>query len=162
MTVETGAVGPQVGAAAPSFSLVSHFGEQLSLDECRRRADADRVLAVFFPFAFSPVCGSEMRELAGMYEGLLSGGTEVVAVSCDPKYTLAAWAQDLGLPFVLLSDFWPHGAAAKAFGAFDEQRGFARRLTFLLDGEGVVVDTEHSLTGSKRDFSRFLNPAGSF
>lgn len=159
MTVETGAVGPQVGAAAPSFCLPSHFGEALSLDECRRRADADRVLAVFFPFAFSPVCGSEMRELAGMYEGLLSGGTEVVAVSCDPKYTLAAWAQDLGLPFVLLSDFWPHGAAAQAFGAFDEERGFARRLSFLIDAENTVVDTEHSLDGTQRDFSRFAGSA---
>lgn len=155
MTVETGAVGPQVGTAAPSPSLPSHFGEELSLDECRRRADADRVLAVFFPFAFSPVCGSEMRELAGMYEGLLSGGTEVVAVSCDPKYTLAAWAQELGLPFVLLSDFWPHGAAAKGFGAFDDDRGFSRRFTFLINADGLVVDTEHSLAGTQRDFSRF-------
>lgn len=155
MSVETGAVGPQEGAAAPSLCLPSHFGEELSLDECRRRADADRVLAVFFPFAFSPVCGSEMRELAGMYESLLSGGTEVVAVSCDPKYTQAAWAQDLGLPFVLLSDFWPHGAAAKAFGAFDDDRGFARRFTFLINTDGVVVDAEHSLDGTQRDFSRF-------
>lgn len=159
MNVEIGAVGPQVGAAAPSLCLPSHFGEELSLGECRIRAGADRVLAVFFPFAFSPVCGSEMRELAGMYEDLLAAGTEVVAVSCDPKYTLAAWAQDLGLPFVLLSDFWPHGAAATAFGAFDEERGFARRLSFLIDAEGAVIDAEHSLDGTQRDFARFAGSA---
>lgn len=157
MTVETGAVGPQVGAAAPSLSLPSHFGEALSLDECRMRAGADRVLVVFFPFAYSPVCGSEMRQLSHLYEDLLAGGTEVVAVSCDPKYTLAAWAQELQIPFVLLSDFWPHGAAAKAFGAFDEEHGFAGRLSFLIDAENTVVDTEHSLDGTQRDLSRFAN-----
>lgn len=155
MTLEIGAVGPQEGAAAPSLSLPSHFGETLSLGECRLRAGAKRILLVFFPFAFSPVCGSEMRQLARLYEELLAGGTEVVAVSCDPKYTLAAWAQELQLPFVLLSDFWPHGAAAQAFGAFDEERGFARRLSFLIDADGVVVDTEHSLAGAERCFARF-------
>lgn len=160
MTVETGAVGPQVGSAAPSLSLPSHFGEALSLDECRRRADADRVLVVFFPFAYSPVCGSEMRQLSHLYENLLVCGTEVVAVSCDPKYTLAAWAHELQIPFVLLSDFWPHGAAAKAFGAFDEERGFARRLSFLIDEEGAVVDADNSLDGTQRDFARFASSAG--
>ncbi|OFS26335.1 redoxin domain-containing protein [Brevibacterium sp. HMSC07C04] len=162
MTLETGAVGPQVGAAAPSLCLPSHFGEALSFGECRLRAGAEQILAVFFPFAYSPVCTAEMEQLAQLYDDLLAGGTEVAAVSCDPKYTLAAWAQDLRLPFVLLSDFWPHGAASKAFGAFDERRGFAQRLTFLLDGSGVVVDTEHSLAGSKRDFTRFLNRSGGF
>lgn len=155
MTSEFGAACPSAGQAAPSFSLPSHFGEVISPLECARRAEVPQALVVFFPFAYSPVCGSEMRQLAELYDDLLGRGIEVVAVSCDPKYTLAAWAEDLDLPFVLLSDFWPHGEAARAFGAFDSDAGFARRLSFLIDADGTVVDTLHSPGGAQRDFSRF-------
>jgi alkyl hydroperoxide reductase subunit AhpC len=38
----------------------------------------------------------------------------------------------------MLSDFWPHGAVARAYGIFDATAGVATRATFLIDGEGVV------------------------
>ena len=50
-----------------------------------------------------------------------------------------AWKEKLGLTYTLGSDFWPHGAAAKAYGVFDETAGAAVRGTFLIDKKGVVV-----------------------
>ena len=50
----------------------------------------------------------------------------------------AATADQEGFGFPLLSDFWPHGAAARAYGVFDEARGCAGRGSFLIDRDGVL------------------------
>ena len=61
---------------------------------------------------------------------------QVVAVSCDPVFTLRAFADADGLTFPLLSDFWPHGAVASSYDVFDAERGCARRSTST---EGLVT-----------------------
>ena len=38
----------------------------------------------------------------------------------------------------MLSDFWPHGAAAQAYGCFNETFGVPMRATYVLDAEGIV------------------------
>lgn len=43
-----------------------------------------------------------------------------------------------GLPFPLLSDFWPHGAIGRAYGVFLDDKGFDARSVFLVDGQGVI------------------------
>jgi alkyl hydroperoxide reductase subunit AhpC len=53
-------------------------------------------------------------------------------------YALRAFADTLGAGFPMLSDFWPHGAVARAYGVFHEERGCALRGSFLVDGAGVV------------------------
>ena len=37
----------------------------------------------------------------------------------------------------MLSDFWPHGEVAQAYGVLREQ-GFTERATFIVDKEGVI------------------------
>ena len=52
---------------------------------------------------------------------------------------MKAWAEQLGgIPFPLLSDYWPHGAIGKAYGVFNEERGMDKRAAFLVDGQGVI------------------------
>ena len=52
---------------------------------------------------------------------------------------LKAWAEQLGgLPFPLLSDFWPHGAIGQAYGIFNDQRGMDARAAFIVDEQGVI------------------------
>ena len=65
-------------------------------------------------------------------------GSKVLAVSCDAMYSLRAYADAEGIPFDLLSDHWPHGAIAQAYGVFDELAGCARRGTFVLDSAGLI------------------------
>ena len=43
-----------------------------------------------------------------------------------------------GIPFPLLSDYWPHGAIGKAYGVFNEERGMDKRSAFLLDAQGII------------------------
>lgn len=43
-----------------------------------------------------------------------------------------------GVPFPLLSDFWPHGAVGKAFGIFNDERGIDKRAAYVIDAQGVI------------------------
>jgi peroxiredoxin len=64
--------------------------------------------------------------------------TQVVGISVDSTATNAAWAESLGIEGIpLLSDFWPHGEVAQAYGVLREQ-GFTERATFIVDKEGVI------------------------
>jgi peroxiredoxin len=72
------------------------------------------------------------------HESFLALGSRVLAISCDAMYTLRAYADAVSIPFDLLSDHWPHGAIAQAFGVFDEEAGCARRGTFVLDSAGLI------------------------
>ena len=64
---------------------------------------------------------------------------EILQISADTVPSLKAWAEQLGgLPFPLLSDYWPHGAIGKAYGVFNDERGMDKRAAFVLDKEGKV------------------------
>jgi peroxiredoxin (alkyl hydroperoxide reductase subunit C) len=62
-----------------------------------------------------------------------------VFVSCDTSAARRAWRAQLGAEYTFASDFWPHGAAAKAYGVFNERNGAPLRGTFLIDKAGTVV-----------------------
>ena len=64
---------------------------------------------------------------------------EILQLSADPVPSLKGWADVLGgVPFPLLSDFWPHGAVGKAYGIFNDERGMDARAVFLVDAQGVI------------------------
>jgi len=138
----------RVGDSAPDFSLRDQHGRSTALSRLR----AERpVVVVFYPFAFSGVCTGELHELRdGGADRLRDAGAAVVAVSCDPMFALRAFADRDGLDFPLLSDFWPHGQTARAYGVFDETKGMAVRGSFLVDADGALrlscADGERTLT----------------
>jgi mycoredoxin-dependent peroxiredoxin len=49
------------------------------------------------------------------------------AVSVDSPFALKSHAQSQRYEFPLLSDFWPHGEVARAYGVFNEISGMANR-----------------------------------
>jgi mycoredoxin-dependent peroxiredoxin len=124
------------GEQAPEFDLEETHDRRVRLTDFRGRSN---VLLVFHPFAFTAVCEEEARDLQENLPSFESAETDVVLVACDPAPARQAWKEKLGLTFTLGSDFWPHGAAAKAYGVFDEAAGAAVRGTFLIDKAGVVV-----------------------
>ncbi len=64
---------------------------------------------------------------------------DILQISADPVPSLKAWAEKVGgLPFPLLSDFWPHGVVGKAYGVFNEERGMDARSVFLVDAKGII------------------------
>jgi peroxiredoxin len=66
-------------------------------------------------------------------------------------FSLRAFAEQDALTFPLLSDFWPHGAVAAAYGVFNERRGCADRSTFIVDKQGVLRWSVHNAMPDARD-----------
>ena len=126
----------ETGSEAPEFDLVVEGSDRVRLADFRGRRN---VLLVFHPFAWTPVCEEEARDLQENLPSFESAETDVVLVACDPPASRQAWKEHLGLSYTLASDFWPHGEAARAYGVFDEERGAPVRGTFLIDKDGVVV-----------------------
>lgn len=63
---------------------------------------------------------------------------QVLGISVDSTDTNAAWADSLGVGWVLLlSDFWPHGEVAQQYGVL-RPHGYTERATFIVDKEGIV------------------------
>lgn len=136
---------------APDFELPNQFGEPVRLADLR----GTPVLLVFYPFAFSGVCSGELDELEAARAEFARAGIRIVAVSCDSKYSLRAYAENRGYSFDLLADFWPHGRVAQAYGAFDAVQGRPRRASFIIDGAGMVRAEVHSDPGSPRPLQAY-------
>lgn len=125
---------PLVGQRAPRLALPDQHGTVVDLHALR----GTPALVVFVPFAFSGTCTQELVEMRD--SGLLGAesGLRVLVVSCDSMFVHRAWAEQYDYPGELLSDFWPHGEAARAYGVFNPHRGLATRGSFLVDADGVV------------------------
>ena len=126
----------RTGDRAPEFDLVETVGRRVRLSDYEGRSN---VLLVFHPFAFTPVCEEEALDLQENLDAFRNAQTEVVFVSCDSSAARQAWKRQLGAEYTFASDFWPHGAAAKAYGVFDEESGAPVRGTFLIDKQGTVI-----------------------
>jgi mycoredoxin-dependent peroxiredoxin len=135
-----------VGDTAPDFSLPDQDRQVVSLAELRGAP----VLVVFYPFAFSGICTGELCQLRDELATYTEAGVQVVAISTDPTFALKAFREQEGFDFALLSDFWPHGAVAQAYGVFNDKAGMALRGTFLVDAEGTVAFAEVNQPGDAR------------
>ena len=138
----------EIGDAAPDFTLTDQHGQAVTLSSWAGRK---AVLVVFFPYAFSGVCTGELTGIRDHLGDFETDDTTVLALSCDPVFTLRALADRDGLFFPLLSDFWPHGATASAYGVLDELSGAPRRSSFVVDKQGRVRWSVHNPTGTARD-----------
>ncbi len=126
----------KTGEQAPEFDLEVTKRERVRLSDFRGRSN---VLLVFHPFAFTPVCEDEARDLQDNLDSFRNAQTEIVFVSCDTSAARQAWKEELGAEYTFASDFWGHGLAAKAYGVFNETNGAPHRGTFLIDKDGQVI-----------------------
>ncbi|GHH33792.1 peroxiredoxin [Streptomyces candidus] len=136
MTIEaeTGTAA-EVGSVAPDFALKDNHGRTVRLSDLRGER---HVVLVFYPFAFTGVCTDELRALREASQTFVNEDVQLLAVSCDSMHTLRVFAEQEDLEYPLLSDFWPHGNVARAYGVFDSDKGCAVRGTFVIDKDGVV------------------------
>lgn len=137
---------------APDFELTNQFGEHVRLGSFRNKKP---VALVFFPLAFSSTCTSELCELRDNLALFRANGVELLGISVDSKATLRAWAEAEGYDFTLLADFWPHGAVAREYGVFLEDKGFANRATFLIDTHGIIRASFITAPGQARSLDDY-------
>jgi peroxiredoxin len=140
----------EVGQEAPDFTLKDQNREDVTLSSFRGDKS---VLLVFFPFAFSGICTSELCQVRDELPSFEGDDVQVIGISVDHPFALKSWAAQEGYLFPLASDFWPHGEVAKKYGVFNDIAGMANRGTFLIDKQGVVRFAEVNQPGEKRDQS---------
>ncbi|MEO9323451.1 peroxiredoxin [Nocardioides sp. C4-1] len=145
--------GLEIGGPAPDFTLRDQFGQDVTLSAFRGRK---AVAILFYPFAFSGVCTGEMSGIRDRLDEFLTFDTEVLGISCDPMFAQRAFADQDGLNFPLLSDFWPHGEVTRAYGVLDERRGCPLRSSYVVDREGVVRWAVHNPGAQARDLDEHL------
>ena len=71
---------------------------------------------------------------------LEAADTQVLGVSMDSTFSNAAFAEKIGVTFPLLSDWG--GEVTKEYGIYDPQYKAARRVTFLIDKQGKIVEMQ--------------------
>jgi peroxiredoxin len=137
---------------APDFELPNQFGEHVRLKDF---AGKKPVVLVFFPLAFSSTCTSELCALRDNLNLFKQGGVELIGISVDSKAALRAFAEQEGYDFTLLADFWPHGAVAREYGVFLDEKGYANRATFVIDVRGIIRASFITAPGEPRSIEEY-------
>lgn len=129
---------PRVGARAPDFQLpmagIGDDGYRLS-----EQLKNGPVVLLFYPFAFSPGCGSELADFQQHLPAFRSQGYQVSGISVDSPFAQHAFADQLKLGFPLLSDF--NRRVSRRYGVLINRwglRGFANRSVVAVGCDGRV------------------------
>ena len=123
------------GEPAPEFTLRNQDGEKVSLSDFR----GGKVLLVFYPLDFSPVCSDQLSVYQEVKPEIEAKGVTMVGISVDSGFAHKAFQEKLGIDTTLLADFEPKGAVAKAYGSYLDGLGFANRTLVLVDEDGNVA-----------------------
>ena len=124
---------PQVGDAAPDFTLPSTSGQPVTLSSLR---GSKHVLLAFFPAAFTSVCTAELCAFSEDFDQFRGRDVEVFPISVDAVPSLREYRAKYGMQVDLLSDFRREVSAA--YGVLNPERFNSRRSYFLIDRQGIV------------------------
>ncbi|MGA8303561.1 MAG: peroxiredoxin [Thermoplasmata archaeon] len=122
-----------MGEKAPDFEAPDHDGTPFRFSSVR----GSPVVLYFYPKADTPGCTIEAKGFRDVYPEYRAKKVAVVGVSTDECAAQQAFRVKYGLPFPLIAD------SAKKVGTLYGvlgPRGNARRVTFLIDAAGTVVD----------------------
>jgi peroxiredoxin (alkyl hydroperoxide reductase subunit C) len=122
------------GQPAPEFTLRNQDGEKVSLSDFRGK----KVLLVFYPLDFSPVCSDQLAVYQEVKPEIEAKGVTMVGISVDSGFAHKAFQEKLGIDTELLADFEPKGQVARAYGAYIDKAGHANRSLVLVNEEGAV------------------------
>lgn len=148
----------EVGKPAPDFSLRDHQGNTVTLDDLK----GQKSIVAFIPFPHTGICDSEACALRDDYTALSADGSKVVIITVHASPLNKHWAEQNNIPFPVLSDFWPHGAVAQAFGCFNQQVGTAMRASYVLDKDGIVREIiQTGSLGEQRDHGAYATALSS-
>ncbi len=127
------------GTPAPTFTLPSDQGEEISLESLRGKP----VVLYFYPKDDTPGCTAQacgIRDTWGEFE---NRGAVVLGVSPDSEGSHAKFRDKYELPFTLLAD--EDHSVANAYGAWVEKSMAGKtymgveRSTFVIDADGNLA-----------------------
>lgn len=125
----------KVGNKAPNFTLPALSGEKISLYDYMGKKN---IVLSFVPAAWTPVCSDQWPGYNIVKDLFDKNDTILLGITVDNTPSQFAWTKQMGnLWFPVLSDFWPHGAAADKYGVLRSD-GTSERALFVIDKKGVI------------------------
>ena len=126
----------KVGDAAPNFKLTGSDGKTYDLAAMKGKT----VIVAWYPKAFTGGCTAECKSFAK--DGALLKAFDVAyfTASCDTVEENTKFAKSLDADYPILSD--PTRETAKAYGLVANDKGNAKRVTFIIDADGKIADIE--------------------
>lgn len=121
------------GSKAPAFEALDQHGALVRLSDFQGRA---AVVLYFYPKDDTPGCTAQACSLRDGFAAIQAAGAVVLGVSADTGPSHRAFAEKFKLPFSLLAD--PEKRIIAAYGVKMPILGWARRVTFLIDRQGIV------------------------
>ncbi len=131
----------KVGDMAPDFTLLTNEWKTVKLSDYRGQKN---VFLAVYVLAFSEGCTKQMRAVqAGIDSGRIpTADTEVFGVSLDSPAANAAFAEQNGLHFPLLSDMnhkmLKTYGILKTYSVENEDYQWALRANIVIDKQGII------------------------
>ena len=148
-----------VGTAAPQIALPDQTGKIRQLSDFKGKW----LVLYFYHKNHTSGCTEEAKRFAENFAQFQKQNIAIIGVSLDSVESHKKFAQDLKLPFTLLSDsnktLSKELGVLQGFGAFS----FASRETFLIDPQGTIVyhyddvNPQHHATQILEDVKRLAN-----
>lgn len=121
------------GMKAPDFAARDQRGALVRLADFQGKSP---VVLYFYPKDGTPGCTAQACSLRDGFAAIQATGAVILGVSADSSESHKAFAEKFQLPFSLLAD--PEKRIIEAYGVKMPLLGFARRVTFLIDRQGIV------------------------
>jgi peroxiredoxin Q/BCP len=139
------------GQSAPAFAATAHDGERVSLEQFLGQSV---VVLFFYPRDNTAICTKEACAFRDAFEDFTRAGAVVIGISSDSDATHQQFAGQHRLPFLLLSD--GDGALRRAFGVSNTLGLVPKRVTFVIDKQGVVRHVFSALFSADRHVEEAL------
>src|SRR6202161_2894194 len=104
----------QVGSPAPDFALKDQSQKEVKLSDFKGK----KVVIVFYPLDWSPVCTNEHACLVQDLKKFESLDAQILGISVDSAWSHKAFAEKMHISYPLLADFQPRGAVGDKFGVY--------------------------------------------
>src|SRR6204780_324647 len=125
----------QVGTPAPDFALKDQSQKEVKLSDFKGK----KVVIVFYPLDWSPVCTNEHICLVNDMKRFEQLDAQVLGISVDSAWSHKAFAEKMGIKYPLLADFQPRGAIGEKFGVYLADKGITGRALLIVDRSGKVA-----------------------
>jgi peroxiredoxin Q/BCP len=123
---------PERGQQLPDMEFVTEDGEKLAAGDLT----GQKTVLYFYPKDDTPGCTKEACAFRDRMDDYRGAGIQVYGVSLDSPESHRRFREKNNLNFPLLTD--EEGRAAEALGVLGD-RGYANRITFLLDPDGKIA-----------------------
>jgi peroxiredoxin len=130
----------KAGDPAPDFELMDQNKNKVKLSDFRGKK---RVMLLFYPMDFSPVCTTEFCTFAPQSGKLQpDADTVVFGINCDHPFSHEAFRKAHNIPYDLLCD--PTRKTVKAYGMFAGEEPFncSKRGTVVIGKDGKIAHYE--------------------